>query len=233
MAIVAGTLALSALALSSCGGGGGRQDEDEPEGKYPVEITVSQFPTRQRLADTSFLRLGVQNTGQEVVPDVAITISIDENAIRPFSVRDPQPNLAAPDRPVWVLENQYPKLAGETASAGATTANEKTFSFGSLGPGETVEAVWKVTPVRAGTYTLDYQVDAGLTGKAKAVTSDGSPPTGSFVVQISDEPPQTRVNDAGEVVVVPEQGGGGGGSQQAGGSAPGGQAGELKATPAG
>jgi hypothetical protein len=239
MALVAGTLALSTLALSACGGGGERQDVDEPEGKYPVEITTSQFPTRQRLAQTAFLRLGVQNTGQDVVPDVAITISVDENAIRPFSVRDPQPNLAAPDRPVWVLENQYPKLVGETASAGATTANEKTFSFGTLGVGETVEAVWKVTPVRAGTYTLDYQVDAGLTGKAKAVTSDGSPPTGSFVVQISDKPPQTRVNDAGEVVVVPEQGGKAGGGSGSGGSGSGGasgsgsQAGGLQVTPAG
>jgi hypothetical protein len=69
-----------------------------------------------------------------------------------------------------------------------------------------VEAVWKVTPVRAGIYTLDYQVDAGLTGKAKAVTADGGPPTGSFAVRISDQPPQTRVNDQGEVVVVPSKG---------------------------
>ncbi|MEK6277083.1 MAG: hypothetical protein AABM29_03610 [Actinomycetota bacterium] len=233
MALVAGTLALLTLGLSACGGGGSRQDVDEPEGDFPVEITTSQFPTRQRLAETSFLQLGVQNTGDKAIPGVAITISLDENAIRPFSVRDPQPNLAAPDRPVWVLENQYPKLVGETASAGALTANEKTFSFGSLAPGDTVEAVWKVTPVRSGSYTLDYQVDAGLSGKAKAVTADGSPPTGSFVVQISSEPPQTRVNDAGEVEVIPGQGGGGGGSSSNGASGSGNSGGGLKAIPAG
>jgi hypothetical protein len=240
MALVAGALAFTALSTSACGGGGPRQDESEPAGKFPLEITTSQFPTRQRLAESAMLRLGVENTGERAIPDVAITISIDENAIRPFSVRDPQPNLAAPDRPVWVLEHDYPRLVGEPTTAGAKTANEKTFSFGSLEPGKSVEAEWKVTPVRSGTYTLDYQVDAGLTGKAKAVTADGNPPTGSFVVQITAEPPQTRVNDQGEVVVIPGQGGGsssGGkskdgsqgspqGSSQSGGAA-------LEVTPAG
>lgn len=210
--------AATALSLAACGGGGTRQDADEPEGSFPVEIVTSEFPNRQRLAETSFLRLGVANTGQETIPELAITISIDKNAIRPFSIRDPQPGLAAPDRPVWVLENDYPKLAGEAVPAGAQTANDKTFDFGSLEPGDTVEAVWKVTPVRPGTFTLDYQVDAGLSGKAKAVTAGGSPPTGSFVVQISSIPPQTRVDDAGRVVVIPgtENGGeekGSGGKQ--------------------
>jgi hypothetical protein len=197
---VGGALTFS---LAACGGGGTRQDADEPEGEFPVEIVTSKFPNRQRLAQTAFLRLGVMNTGDRAIPELAITISLDKNAIRPFSVRDPQPNLAAPDRPVWILENDYPKLAGKAVSAGAKTANDKTFDFGNLDPGDTVEAVWKVTPVRPGTYTLDYQVDAGLTGKAKAVTADGSAPTGSFAVQISATPPQTRVNDQGQVVVIP------------------------------
>lgn len=202
------------LAATGCGGGGGeRQDESEPTGRFPVRIVTSSFPTRQRLAQTSLLRIGVQNTGSKPVPSLAVTISLDKNAIHPFSIFDTQPGLADPDRPVWVLENDYPKLAGSQKTAGAQTANDKTFDFGSLEPGDTVEAVWKVTPVRAGTYTLDYQVDAGLTGKAKAVTSGGGPPTGSFSVQISDEPPQTRVNDQGEVEVVPpsEQNDGAGG----------------------
>lgn len=200
-------LALSP-ALAACGGGGGeRQDASEPAGRFPVKIVTSSFPTRQRLAQTSLLRLGVQNTGNKAVPALAITISLDKNAVHPFSIYDTQPGLADPDRPVWVLENDYPRLAGSKRPAGAQTANDKTFDFGSLEPGETVEAVWKVTPVRAGIYTLDYQVDAGLTGKAKAVTADGGPPTGSFAVRISDQPPQTRVNEKGEVVVVPSKGG--------------------------
>jgi len=112
--------------------------------------------------------------------------------------------------PVWVLENNYPKLSGQKVTAGAETANDKTFDFGSLQPGKTVEAVWKVTPVRPGLYTIDYQVDAGLTGKAKAVTANGSPPTGSFVVKISSTPPNTEVNDQGQVVAIPHPGSPGG-----------------------
>jgi hypothetical protein len=213
VSLVIGALALAlasfTLALPGCGGGGERQDASEPSGKFPVKIVTSSFPTRQRLAETSLLRLGVQNTGDRTVPALAITISLDRNAPHPFSIYVTQPGLADPDRPVWVLENDYPKLAGEKRPAGAQTANDKTFNFGPLDPGETVEAVWKVTPVRPGIYTLDYQVDAGLTGKAKAVTADGGPPTGSFAVRISSEPPQTRVNDQGEVIIVPSEGGGG------------------------
>jgi hypothetical protein len=210
-----------ALALAACGGGGARQDANEPSGKFPVKIVTSSFPTRQRLAQTSLLRLGVTNTGGKAVPALAITISLDKNAVHPFSIYDPQPGLADPDRPVWVLENNYPKLAGQTGSAGAETANDKTFDFGSLQPGKTLEAVWKVTPVRGGIYTIDYQVDAGLNGKAKAVTADGSPPTGSFVVKISTQPPQTRINDKGQVIVVTPGGGGksrGRGNSGAGGT---------------
>lgn len=221
-----GTLVLATAfaPAAGCGGGGGeRQDESEPAGRFPVSIVTSSFPTRQRLAQTSLLRIGVQNTGDRTVPALAITISLDRNAVRPFSVYDEQPGLADPDRPIWVLEADYPRLAGSNRPAGAETANDKTFDFGPLEPGETVEAVWQVTPVRAGFYTLDYQVDAGLTGKAKAVTADGGPPTGSFAVRISDEPPETRVNDQGEVVIVPEQGGQGGGAQ--GGQGGGGQGG--------
>lgn len=201
-------------ALVACGGGSKeRQDENEPSGKYPVEITTASFPTRQRLAQTSFLRLGVENTGRKALPALAITISIagaqGQNAELPFSIRSRQPGLAIPDRPIWILENNYPRLAGSSEQAGAQTANQKTFAFGTLKADDTTDAVWKVTPVHPGSYTLTYRVDAGLTGKAKAVTADGGPPTGSFVVEISDVPPQTRVNDQGQVVEA--QGGGSGG----------------------
>jgi hypothetical protein len=210
--------------LAACGGGE-RQDVDEPSGEFPVSIVTSQFPTRQRLAQTSFLRLGVRNSGDHTIPDLAITIYVDPDAIRPFSIRDKQANLSAPDRPVWILENDYPKLAGPGTSladldkaptAGAETANSKTFAFGPLGPGDEIDAAWKVTPVRDGDFTLHYRVDAGLGGKAKAVTSDDSPPTGEFAVRISSTPPQTRVNGQGEVVQI-QPGGGSGNKGKMGG----------------
>ena len=50
--------------------------------------------------------------------------------------------------------------------------------------------IWKVTPVRGGTYSVNYEVAAGLFGKAKAVTADGSKPSGKFLVTISTKPPR-------------------------------------------
>src|SRR3954452_3081342 len=119
-----------------------------------------------------------------------------------FSVRSDQPDLAIPFRPVWILEQGFPKLEGQTASAGAEAAQTDTFSFGSLAPNQTRRIVWNVTPVQAGTYTVHYRVAAGLQGKAKAITADGSIPEGEFVVRISSAPPQTRVNDSGQVVPI-------------------------------
>ena len=68
-------------------------------------------------------------------------------------------------------------------------------------PGESKDIVWRVTPVQAGTYTVHYELAAGLNGKAKAVTRDGGPVEGEFVVTITDKPPQARVNSAGEVEI--------------------------------
>jgi hypothetical protein len=204
----------SAIALSACGGGGERQDADEPEGEFPVEVTDAKFPNRQRLAETTDLRLGVENTGSEEIPDLAVTISIEDggggavssgaSGQGSFSVRSDQPGLANPNRPVWVLEDKYPRIVGEPAPLGSSpgaTAQTNTFAFGPLPPGDTREMVWRVTPVQGGTYTIGYEIAAGQQGKARAVTDDGSDVTGEFVVTISTKPPQARVNDAGKVVI--------------------------------
>jgi hypothetical protein len=230
-------VALCSVGVASCGGGEGRQDEDEPEGDFPVAIVTAEFPNNQRLAQTSNLTLSVRNTGEETIPDLAITIFTQSNtdtgteggtdttatdttetgttgtgeetpggelpaASGAFSVRSQQPGLAIPSRPVWILEQGYPKLLGQTATAGAETSATDTFSFGPLEAGDTRDIVWRVTPVQAGTYTVHYRVAAGLQGKAVAVTGDGSVPEGQFVVQISDVPPQTRVDDSGKVVPI-------------------------------
>ena len=71
---------------------------------------------------------------------------------------------------------------------------------GALPAGEGRTIVWHVTPVRAGSYTVHYEVAAGLDGKAKAVTSDGGPVRGPFRVDISTKVPRTCVTGAGQVV---------------------------------
>lgn len=193
---------LSVLTLAACGGGGERQDAGEPEGDYPVEVTEAKFPNRQRLAKTTNLRLGVENAGTETIPDLAVTIFIDDGASGSFNIRLDQPGLANPNRPVWVLEDKYPQVAGEPRPEGSspgTVTQTNTFAFGPLEPGEEREMVWKVTPVRGGTYTVNYEVAAGLQGNARAVTTDESEPSGEFVVTISTKPPMARVDDEGEV----------------------------------
>jgi hypothetical protein len=196
---------ICALALGACGGGGERQDADEPRGEFPVEVVTSKFPNRQRLAGRTDLVLGVENTGEETVPNLAVTIFVDGGTAGPFSIRLDDPALANPNRPVWILEDKYPRIKGFPLAKGSspgTTAQTNTFGFGELPPGERIEMIWRVTPVKAGTYTVNYEISAGLQGEAKAVTADGTPPEGKFVVTITDKPPRARVNDAGKVEII-------------------------------
>ena len=218
---------LLAAGVASCGGS--RQDANEPEGDFPVTIVSANFPSKQKLAQNTNLTLAVENSGDKAIPDLAITIFTTSNASTgestttatgttstgtastseefptaqgSFSVRSEQEGLAIPFRPVWILEEGFPKYVGETASAGAEAAQTDTYAFGELNPNQTKRIVWNVTPVQGGTYTVHYRVAAGLQGKAKAVTGDGSVPEGEFVVRIDTTPPQTRVDDSGKVVPI-------------------------------
>lgn len=205
--------ALAGLAVASagCGGSEERQDVDEPAGKFPVEVTAAKFPTTQRLAQTSDLIMEIENSGEETVPDLAVTIYTgDEKASEPFYIRSEQPGLADPSRPVWILEEGYPKLLTEDVRlgnvdqappSGAEAAQTNTYSFGAVKPGDSKQIVFRVTPVKAGTYTVHYELAAGLNGKAEAVTNGGDPVEGEFVVTITDKPPRARVNDAGGVEI--------------------------------
>lgn len=197
-------VAVAAL-LAACGG-----DEEssshasERAGTYDVRVTEASFPRRQNLGETWLLRLGFRNTGEKAVPVLAVTISVagkqGETSSLPFAVHDRTPGLAQPDRPVWVLSATYPRLFGSPDPGGASTANNKTFAFGKLEPGQTIKAVWKLSAVREGRYTLRYSVAAGLTGEAKARAAGGSRPGGTFTAEITSDLPETEVTDAGEVV---------------------------------
>lgn len=199
------TCVAAALAVSggACGGDSS-SDANEPAGKYPVEVVSAEFPTRQVLGQTSLLRLGIRNVGNETIPALAVTTSIagreGQASTLPFAIRDPQPGLAQPDRPVWVLALRYPKFAGSSEPGGAGTSNPKTFDFGELKPDATANVVWKLSAVRTGRYVLRFTVDAGLGSQAKAVTPSGSEPNGSLDVRIVSATPDKVVTDSGEVV---------------------------------
>jgi hypothetical protein len=200
-----------AALLAACGESS--SDANEPSGTYRVQVTEASFPTEQRLGQTSLMRLGVKNTGKKTVPALTLTVTIAGQAgadsSLPFGVHDPQAGLAIPDRPVWVLAETYPRLVGSSEPGGATTSNRKTFDFGPLKPGETTKAVWKLSAVKAGDFTLLYRVDAGLSGSARAETGkNGIAPGGTFVTEITQELPETEVTDGGEVVEIPSKHGG-------------------------
>lgn len=202
-------MAVAAL-LGACGGGDSSSDSNEPAGTYRATVTTASFPTEQNLGQTSVLRLGVRNDGDKTIPALAITIGIageeGTTSSLPFGIRDPQVGLAQPDRPVWVLAATYPRLDGSSEPGGTSTSNPKTFDFGPLKPGETTNAVWKLSAVRAGKYTLLYRVDAGLSGSAKAKTDGDVAPGGTFVTEITQDLPETKVTDDGEVVEIGKSG---------------------------
>ncbi|HEY2056670.1 MAG TPA: hypothetical protein VGH14_22265 [Solirubrobacterales bacterium] len=194
-----------AALLAACGSSSS-SDSNEKAGNYEVIVTGASFPGKQVVGQTSLMEIDVKNTGEKTVPALTVTVNVEgkegEDARIPFAIRDPQAGLAGPDRPVWVLAATYPRLAGSSSPGGAETSNLKTYTFGALKPGKSVEAVWKLSAVRAGKYTIGYEVEAGLTGQAKAKTSTGVRPGGTFVTDISTALPETEVNAAGEIVEI-------------------------------
>lgn len=204
-ALAAGLLTAS---LAACGGSESSSDAGEAAGAYPVKIVTAEFPARQRLGETTLLRISVRNSGRKALPALTVTISVGGEEGRdsslPFGYRDPQPGLAQPDRPVWALSADYPKANGSSERAGAETSSSKTFDFGPLKPGARTEAVWKLSAVRTGSYDVFYEVGAGLGGTAKAETAPGTQAGGSFATRITEVPPETVVTDSGEVVPAPK-----------------------------
>jgi hypothetical protein len=191
------------FAITACGDESS-SDANEAAGKYRVKVTRAELPTKQQLGQTYLLKLGVRNVSDKTIPALTVNVSIKgkegETSTLPFGIHDPQPDLAQPDRPVWVLAEHYPKFAGSPAPGGTGTSNPKTFAFGPLKKGASADVVWKLSAVKTGKYTLLYVIDAGLSGSAKAVTGGGVAPGGSFVVEISSAERDTEVTDSGEVV---------------------------------
>lgn len=165
--------ALGALILLTpgCGKSNGLS-AGEPKATFRIEVVRATFPTHQRLAQPTELRIKVRDADSKAIPDLAITVDS-------FGYRSKQPGLADPNRPIWTVNKPPP---------GSTVALTNTYRLGRLAPDKTREAVWKLQAVRAGTYTVKYKIAAGLTGKSKVLLPDGTAPEGAFVVTISRQP---------------------------------------------
>ena len=166
----ASLLLVLAVALTACGGKD-RQDKGEKEGTWKVQVVSASFPGKQVLADTTELQIKVKNEDTRTLPNLAVTVE-------GFDRRE-EKDVADPKRPIWVIEN---------APDNSTTASNNTWAVGAVPAGQTRTLKWKVTAVRAGTYTLRWRVAAGLSGKQKAeLADDGGAAKGEFVAQVSDK----------------------------------------------
>ena len=193
--------------LSACGGGGSGQDAKEPNHTYSVQVTTAKFPTAQRLAQHTHLVIAVRNTSNSAIPNVAVTITDPGRgtSVQAFAQYLAMPGLASHSRPVWVVD-QAPgacKFSCQGGGAGgAVTAYANTWALGRLKPGATATFDWKLTAVAPGTHTIQYEVAAGLNGKAKARLSGGAIPKGRFTITISPKPAQSYVTGSGKIVTT-------------------------------
>jgi hypothetical protein len=198
--------AAAALLLAGCGSAA-RQDANEPSGNFTVDVPVAKFPSTQRLAEHTHLVIAVRNTGTKTIPNIAVTILDPKTGVAAQAfgglIADSTQGLASRSRPVWVIDKPPGPCVYSCTNGGpggAVTAYTNTWALGSLKPGQTATFDWGVTPVRAGTHAIEYEVAAGLNGKAKAVLAGGGQPHGTFKVNVSSAPQQSYVNDKGQVV---------------------------------
>jgi hypothetical protein len=187
-----GAAAAGTMLLAGCGSA--QQDAHEPTGTFAMKVVHASFPIAQSIARQTKFELQVSNTGTRTVPDVAVTIDS-------FDYTSHYPNLAADKRPVWAIERgpgaiADPPVESEEVSppGGGQTAYVNTWALGALAPNKTRTFIWRVVPVKTGSYTVHYTVAAGLAGKAKARVASGRPVQGQFAVDIAPAPALTHVN---------------------------------------
>jgi hypothetical protein len=197
--LAAGCLLAAAVLLASCGGGS-RQDAGESSATYTVKVTKAGFPSKQAVARPSTMRLQIENTGTHPIPNLSVTVDS-------FSYTSNFAGLAANKRPVWVIEHgpgtqAKPPVQTQEVSqlGGGQTGYVNTWALGALAANGTQSFVWRVVPVKAGTYTVHYTVNSGLGGKTKTQLASGAA-SGSFAVDIAAAPPNSYVNPAtGKIV---------------------------------
>jgi hypothetical protein len=199
---------MSLAGLASCGGSSS-PDIDEGSANFEVQVERASFAARQHVAGDEDLVLAIKNASDREIPNVVVTIwtgSGDRGAAKAISSWD-ELRGSERSRPVWIRVAGFPKLLGAGVTertldaapeGGADVAQTNTYAFGDLAAGASHTAVWRVTPVRAGSYTVHYAIAAGVGGAAKAVTAGGQPATGSFPVKIDATPRGICVVGAGE-----------------------------------
>jgi hypothetical protein len=209
---------LSGFALGACGGS--RLDVNEPHSNFTVDIPTHSFPASQALSQHSHLVLMVRNDSNRTIPNVAVTIcnvtckfpapSGEGTSVQPFALSINQQTVANPSRQIWIIDRPPGPCTGRQGYScaggsfgGAVTYDANTWALGPLKPGHVAKFDWALTAVIPGHHVVAWEVSAGLSGKAKAVLSDGSLPQGTFPVTISGTPGQSYVDNSGKIVSSP------------------------------
>jgi hypothetical protein len=195
--------------LAGCGSAA-EQNPGEQHGRFPVSVS-SSFPSAQRLAERTRFTVRIKNIGRRALPNVAVTVLNPRygSAAQAFgtliAANGPgQPILASRSRPVWIIDRAPGPCGYSCHNRGpgaAATAYSNTWALGRLAPGRAVTFTWRLTPVQAGAYTVEYEVAAGLNGYARAVLAGGAPARGRFNVRIASAPPTVTVLGDGRVVL--------------------------------
>jgi hypothetical protein len=203
------------LLVAGCGQK--KQDANEPKGNFPLAVERATFPASQKLAKSSRMEIVVRNAGSKKVPNVSVTVKCpkqgpgEPGGAGGFTYRTTQQGVADPDRPQFVVDKiptRTPRPSGglDVDPLERSSAFVDTYPLGELAPGKRVTFTWDVTAVRAGSYRLCWRVNAGLYGKAKAVTASSSPQaiSGEFSGTVARKAPIAEVTPSGKVVEVPE-----------------------------
>jgi hypothetical protein len=192
--VLQAVLAGVCVALAASGCGSARQDVHEAKRTFTMEIVKASFPAKQSIARTTALELQVRNASSQTAPSVAV--SVDS-----FNYRENYPQLAASQRPVWVIEHgpgpaiRIPvESQAVTPPGGAQTSYVNTWTRGPLAAGATQTFLWRVTPVKAGTHTVRFTIAAGLAGKARARTAAGGAVQGQLTADVAPSPPARHVD---------------------------------------
>jgi hypothetical protein len=198
------------VVVAACGSQ--TQAASEPKGNFTVSPTAS-FPSSQKLSEHTKLVIRVTNRGHKTIPDVGVTITDGTPShrdlgtqVQAFSYKLDMSNVASHSRPVWIVDQapgpcDYSCRTG--GPGGAVTAFSNTWALGRLKPGKTATFAWHLTAVQPGAWVVNWRVNAGLYGNAKAVLAGGGIPRGSFTVHISQTPQQSYVNNSGQIVTTP------------------------------
>jgi hypothetical protein len=216
--------AAAALATAGCGGsspaasttGTGQTTGTEAAaaggGSYPIAVTAS-FPRRQSLSQRVRLVVAVRNTGRRALPNVAVSICNTTcsyrarrgqgTTVQPFSYAIGRaPNLANASRPIWIVLRPPGRCGYSCRNVGpgaAVTAYSNTWALGRLAPGRTARFAWTVTPVKAGRFTVAWQVAAALKGPNRTALAGGRPGRGTLAAAVSTKPPRYVVQPNGKV----------------------------------